>query len=367
MYEEYYFEGEQRALSLGDRGPMRFAANGTLRADIAKAYWETGFYVFEGAVGGDELNELVADFEDVLARAPASSTSDTDASGRPAIGSDLELPSFRFARPLSDPYGGTSVSGGRYQAKMVEPEAPDDAPDEVLLNISSPLQLMDSALQLYGHPDLLRIAEQINGPDFTPFSESIWVKQPGWGPSVAWHQDGTTHWDNPDLDHGTHGFNFMLQLYGSQPANALWVVPGTHKLGRIDIKALVAANGGSDRLQDAVPMVCDPGDVAICNRQVLHGSFANTSSAMRATYVFGFHRRASVLGVQGRGKKRYDEARIHQRSRLIALAADARRQRFPDGPSYIYRPLASELDDNRWNDTTREGVLKNYNLNDLGI
>ena len=114
-------------------------------------------------------------------------------------------------------------------------------------------------------------------------------------------------------------------------------------------------------------MVCNPGDLAICNRQVLHGSFANTSSAMRATYVFGFHRRASVLGVRGRGKKRYDEARIHQRSRLIALAADARRQRFPDGPSYIYRPLARELDDNRWNDTTREGVLKNYNLNDLGI
>ena len=367
MHEDYYFEGEQRALSLGNRGPMAFNANGALRADIAEAYWESGFYVFEGAVRGDELNELVADFEGVLARAPVSSTSQTDATGRPAIGSELELPSFRFAKPLSDPYGGTSVSGGRYQAKMIEPEAPDDAPDEVLLNISSPLQLMDSALRLYGHPDLLRIAEQINGPDFTPFSESIWVKQPGWGPSVAWHQDGTTHWDNPDLDDGTHGFNFMLQLYGSRPANALWVVPGTHNQGKIDIKALVAANGGSDRLPDAVPMLCNAGDVAICNRQVLHGSFANTSSAMRATYVFGFHRRASVLGVQGRGKKRYDEARIHQRSRLIALAADARRQRFPDGPSYIYRPLARELDDNRWNDTTREGVLKNYNLNDLGI
>ena len=115
---------------------------------------------------------------------------------------------------------------------MIEPEAPDDAPDEVLLHISSPLQLMDSAFRLYGHPDLLRIAEQINGPDFTPFSESFWVKQPGWGPSVAWHQDGTTHWDNPDLDDGTHGFNFMVQLYGSRPANALWVVPRNSQAGQ---------------------------------------------------------------------------------------------------------------------------------------
>ena len=211
MHEDYYFEGERRALSLGNRGPMAFDANGALAAGVAEAYWESGFYVFEGAVRGDELNELVVDFEEVLARAPASSTSRTDTAGRPAIGSEFERPSFRFARPLSDPYGGTSVSGGRYQAKMVEPEAPVDAPDEVLLNISSPLQLMDAALQLYGHPDLLRIAEQINGPDFTPFSESIWVKQPGWGPSVAWHQDGTTHWDNPDSGR----WHPRIQLHGA--------------------------------------------------------------------------------------------------------------------------------------------------------
>ena len=85
---------------------MAFDAKGALRADIVEAYWETGFYVFEGAVEGDELNELVEEFEKVLARAPVSSTSGTDASGRPAIGGEFELPSFRFARPLSDPYGG---------------------------------------------------------------------------------------------------------------------------------------------------------------------------------------------------------------------------------------------------------------------
>ena len=367
LLKEYYLEGEQRALSLGNRGPMAFDSNGDLRADIAEAYWEMGFYVFDGAVRGDELNELVVDFEEVLARAPASSTSRTDATGRPAIGSEFERPSFRFAKPLSDPYGGTPVSGGRYEAKMIEPEVPGDAPDEVVLHISGVLQLMDSALRLYGHPDLLRIAEQINGPDFTPFSESIWVKQPGLGASVAWHQDGTTHWDNPDLDEGTHGFNFMVQLYGSTPANGLWVVPGTHKLGKIDIKGLVSANGGSDRLPDAVPMICEPGDVAICNRQVLHGSFANTSPEMRATFVFGFHRRASVSGGRGWALEPYDEARIHERSRLIALAVDARRQRFPDEQSYIYQPLAEELDETRWNDVTRGRVLKNYNLNDLGI
>ena len=44
---------------------------------------------------------------------------------------------------------------------------------------------------------------------------------------MAWHQDGWTHWDSPDLDGGTHGFNFMAQLYGCNSANGLWVAQDT--------------------------------------------------------------------------------------------------------------------------------------------
>ena len=93
----------------------------------------------------------------------------------------------------------------------------------------------------------------------------------------------------------------------------------------------MAANGGSDRLPGAVPMLCNPGDVAINNRQVVHGAFANESEdSVRVTLVFGFHRRSSLLGVtRGDPPVTYDAARIHQRSRIIALAVDARQQRFP--------------------------------------
>jgi ectoine hydroxylase-related dioxygenase (phytanoyl-CoA dioxygenase family) len=122
----------------------------------------------------------------------------------------------------------------------------------------------------------LQVAAAIHGPDFTPFNEALFIKQPGLGSSVAWHQDGVTHWDSPNFDQGTHGFNFMAQLYGSTAANGLWLVPGTHKHGKLDIKAM-ADEAGTDRLPDAVPMLCDAGDVGICNRQTLHGSFANTS------------------------------------------------------------------------------------------
>ena len=149
---------------------------------------------------------------------------------------------------------------------MFEPQPAAGAPDEVVYLILGSLQFSEAALRVYGHPQLLAVAAAINGPDFVPFNEALWIKEPGLGASVAWHQDGWTHWDSPDWDEGSHGFNFMAQLYGCTPANGLWVVPGSHQQGKADIQALVA-RAGSERLPEAVPLVCEPGDVAITNRQ----------------------------------------------------------------------------------------------------
>jgi ectoine hydroxylase-related dioxygenase (phytanoyl-CoA dioxygenase family) len=127
---------------------------------------------------------------------------------------------------------------------------------------------------------------------------------------------------------------------------------------------------GCDRLPDAVPMVCDAGDVVMCNRQAVHGSFANTGADLRVTINFGFHRRASVLGVEGGGihneRVVYDSARIHERSSLIGYAIDARRQRFPDERAYVYKPFVGLAEGYRWDAAAKAG-LKDYNLLDLGI
>jgi hypothetical protein len=352
--DPYLLDGERRAHELGNRGRLAFDAAGGLHRDITEAYWRTGFYVFAGVLSEDEQEELRDDCEGVLDRAPVSSTSATDAHGRPALGQEKEI--FSFARPLSDPLGGI----GRYMAKMAEHEVPAGEPDEVITTINLGLRVVPAFFRLYGHPQLLRVAEQINGADFTPFNESIRVKPAHLGTSTAWHQDGTTHWDSPELDAGTHGFNFMTQLYATNATNALWVVPKTHDVGKIDIPARVAANGGSDRLPGAVPMLCEPGDVAICNRQSLHASFANLSDTTRVTLIFGFHRRRSVLGVQKEGAAPYDEERIRTRARILALAIDARQQRFPDEERYHYQPLADELADIRWDESTRDALLKDY-------
>ena len=267
--------------------------------------------------------------------------------------------------------GGTNQVGGRHPAKMVEPDAGEGAPEEVVYMGYGMCQTMPSGLRLYGHPQLLAIAENINGADFTPFNDAIFIKQPGLGGSVAWHQDGLTHWQSPNWNEGIHGFNFQVQLYPTTPGNCLWVMPGTHKQGKLDIKAMVAANGGSERLPGAVPLVCNPGDVTMVNRQTLHCSFANTSPDLRISLTFGFHRRASVLGVHGKlgasEQEIYDEQRVFDRSAVIAVAIDARRQCFPAEQPYVYQPFVGLEDDYRWCPETYENVIRDYNLKDLGI
>ncbi len=338
----YRSAGTERAMQLENRGPLRFTAAGALDPAIEAAYARYGFYVFESVLSPAELADIEADLARMVERLPAHRGGTVDQAGRPALGADCQAPNVIWVKPLSDPLGGTSIANGRHPSKMFEPPAPADAPREVVQLVLGSLQFSDACLRLYGHPTLLRAAAAINGDDFTPFNEAVWIKHPRLGGSVAWHQDGWTHWQNPELDEGTHGFNFMAQLYGCDAENGLWIVPGSHRLGKVDIGAMVEA-AGCDRLTDAVPLLCNAGDVAICNRQAVHGSFANTSDRPRVTLNFGFHRRASVLGVRSGGVHNkvteYDDARIRERSKMIMYAIDARAQRYPEERAFEYAPL----------------------------
>lgn len=368
--KEYRRVGTSKALDLPNRGPIRFNSNGVLDPQILDAYSEYGFYVFENVIGSAELEDLEQDVAMLMDRAPMHRGSKVDRNGNVAFGVNCMGRNYGFVKPFSDPVGGTDANYGRHQAKMIELAPPEDAPNEILQIVLGPLQFSEAFLRLYGHPGLLRVAEAIHGPDFTPFNEAIWIKQPRLGGPVAWHQDGWTHWNNPELDENTHGFNFMGQLYGCDAENGLWIVPGTHRTGKqIDIKKMVK-EAGSDRLPDAVPLICRPGDVAIGNRQVLHGSFANTSDSFRVTFNFGFHRRKSVLDVQSGGVHNpitvYTDSYIKSRSRLIMYGIDSRKQRFPNEVPYVYQPLHGERDQYRWS-TDKQLELHDYNMQDIGI
>jgi hypothetical protein len=368
----YLAAGEARGRALGNKGPVRFGPDGKLHPDIVAAYWKHGFYIFEGVVSSDEVAELRADATNMLERAPVRPGAAVDAKGRPAMGRDWAREPYTFIRPLSDPWGGTDKLNGRHPTKMAEAKADADAPEHVVFLMYGMCMGMPAGLRVYGHPHLLAIAESINGTDFVPYNDAIFVKQPGVGGSVSWHQDGVTHWGKPDWDEGSHGFNFQVQLYPTTAANCLWVVPGSHKLGKIDIKKLIADNGGDDRLPDAVPLICGPGDVTMVNRQCLHGSFANSSPDIRISLTFGFHRRRSVLGAKAGLSMTtqnvvYDEKRIEERAAVIPIAIDARHRKYPQERPFAYRPFAGREEEFRCNEETMQRVIRDYNTKDLAI
>ena len=366
---DYLVAGQDAALALDNRGPIEFDTSGKLAQHILDAYSTYGFYVFTGVLTEEECEDIEADMVALKASFPVAPDSTVDAEGRPALGSDSLTPHLVWSKPLGDPLGGTQLANGRHQVKMFEPEAAADTPLASPFILLGSLRFSDACLRTYAHPELLRVAEAINGEDFAPFNEALFIKEPGIGAAVSWHQDGVTHWDSPDFDENIHGFNFMAQLYGSTAVNGVWVLPGSHKLGKIDISDLVSSSQ-SERIEGAVPLVCDRGDVVICNRQALHGSFPNSGFEPRLTVNFGFHKRSSVLGVKGGGihsdAQVFDDEIIARRSRVLGYAIAARKERFPEETAYEYKPFAEQSLSFVWDDAARADI-HDYNRDDLSI
>jgi hypothetical protein len=367
--KRYLINGEKNALALGNRGPITFDENGNLSPAIKESYSKNGFYIFEGVLNNEEVEDIKEDLENLRQQFPTGPESTLNAKGEPAMNAESKSLTLVWSKPLGDPLGGTELANGRHQIKMFEPEAKEDAPMAVPLILLGSLQFSDACLRTYAHPKLLKVAESINGRDFAPFNEALFIKEPGIGAAVSWHQDGVTHWESENFDEEIHGFNFMAQVYGSTAVNGVWVVPGTHKVGKIDIKKIVTETG-SERIDGAVPIVCNPGDVVICNRQLLHGSFPNCGFEPRVTVNFGFHKRSSVIGTQGGGihseAQVFDDEIIERRSRSIGYAIEARKQKYPNEEAYKYYPFEQSGKSFVWNDSSRED-LKDYNLEDLSI
>ena len=367
--KNYLLEGEKRALELPNRGPIDIDSNGLLSGVIREAYSKYGFYIFENVLNKDELEDIKSDLNRLSAKFPTGPESLVDSTGEPAMNANSKALTIVWSKPLGDPLGGTQLANGRHQIKMFEPKADESAPEAVPLILLGSLQFSDACLRTYAHPKLLKVAENINGDDFAPFNEALFIKEPGIGAAVSWHQDGVTHWESKNFNEDIHGFNFMAQVYGSTAVNGVWVVPGTHKEGKIDIKKLVAKSG-SERINGAVPMICNPGDVVMCNRQLLHGSFPNCGYEPRVTVNFGFHKRSSVLGTQGGGihseSQVFNEEIIERRSRLLGYAIEARKQKYPDEKAFSYSPFLKSGKQFKWNEEARQNII-DYNLDDLSI
>ncbi|MDE0007406.1 MAG: phytanoyl-CoA dioxygenase family protein [Gammaproteobacteria bacterium] len=355
-WDAYCAAGIARAEGLGNRGPMRFDADGRLEQDILDAYRRTGFYVFTGVLEQAEVDELKREFDEILDNAPVSVDAEVDHEGRP-----VKYLGY-YSMSTDDVFRGHGT----------EPTDAGSAPRAVVGLVSHPLMMMDSALRVYAHPKILATVASVNGEDFVPFHESIFHKGAGEGPPTPWHQDGRTHWteDGDALEQSdgggkTHGFNFSVSWSHCTPENCLWVVPGSHRKWRL-------ANDGkfppiTERLPNAVPALLEPGDCVMVNRSSLHGSYPNRSPERRITMVLGYHNRASAIGAEttnvhafktpGQKKKiKYSEDYVLKRARMIPLAIDARRQRYPLETPHDYK--GAYIGGGEWNEAARAEISR---------
>ena len=194
----YREAGTRKALALDNRGPLRFDADGEVAADILDAYNRYGFYVFEGVFDQAELDEIEADVAEMLDRAPVTKDAAVDRRGRPALGVGLQARNVGWVRPLSDPLGGTSAAHGRHQAKMIEPEVPDGAPEHVVQIVLGSLQFSAACLRVYGHPGLLKFTEDLLAhPTRGLQPEHLAVEESG-----GFDGDGEHRWAGRHRDHG---------------------------------------------------------------------------------------------------------------------------------------------------------------------
>jgi len=383
-FRRYCEEAEALYWSLPCRGPVKFGPDGLLDPEILERYYEYGFYVFEDMIPLKEVDEARQDLENLVDNAPKARKATVDKHGRPVRWPKI----YAMQKPLADNVGGSTVGiynfkGGetipRHHIKMREPAVPAGAPElpeAILSNLADPMAHMDAALRIYGHPKILKIIESVNGPDFCPFSESVFYKPAFFGTPTAWHQDPSCAWDDESpnwsgAELGTCGVNTHVSLYPCNAVNALWIVPGSNRRGRLDQKSLLEP-GSIDRIKGAVPILAKPGDYFIQNRYALHGAFPNTSPEPRAALEFGFQRKASVLyagctvknayarGHAGKEKIIYDEDYIFRRSAMIQVAIDCRRQKYPEETPYSFAPFRGKEDDYRWSPELKEEEFKTY-------
>ena len=156
--ESYLLDGEQKALELGNRGPIKFDEHGNLCPKIRKAYSDNGFYIFENVINSTELEDIKEDLEKLRTNFPIGPESNLDSNGNPAFNAESKSLTLVWSKPLGDPLGGTELANGRHQVKLFEPEAASDAPQAVPVILLGSLQFSDACLRTYAHPELLKVA-----------------------------------------------------------------------------------------------------------------------------------------------------------------------------------------------------------------
>jgi len=141
-------------------------------------------------------------------------------------------------------------------------------------------------------PAILDYVEDLIGPDFFQWGGQFFVKYPGDGSEVPWHQDAQ-YW--PLTPHRT--VTVWLAVFDTDDENAaMQIVRGSHKAGELNHHTNDAPNLVLDQEVDAdlikheniVTLDLKAGEISLHDDGLLHGSGPNTSDRVRAGLTMRF-------------------------------------------------------------------------------
>jgi ectoine hydroxylase-related dioxygenase (phytanoyl-CoA dioxygenase family) len=162
-----------------------------------------------------------------------------------------------------------------------------DAGNTVVLHTHNPHQYASAWLQAYSHPKLLEILKALLGPDVVLHHSKLFQKPPETGAAFPLHQD----WSYFPTEQDSMLAGIIHVSQATDEMGCLRVVPGSHRLGR---RAGTSGQGDHHslqdyRLEDALPLEAEPGDVAFFHYFTLHGSMPNRSPRTRKTVLIQAH------------------------------------------------------------------------------
>jgi non-heme Fe2+,alpha-ketoglutarate-dependent halogenase len=141
--------------------------------------------------------------------------------------------------------------------------------------------------ELVHNPKLLDMVESLLGPDLLVYHVTCWLKEPGDGSFVSWHQDGTYfHLDPPNR----HVTAWVALTDAHQANGCMRFLPGSHRDGQLhhesgEIRNNLLSNGQVvDREIDestAVDLVVPLGCVSFHHTHLIHSSSPNNSADRR--------------------------------------------------------------------------------------
>jgi non-haem Fe2+, alpha-ketoglutarate-dependent halogenase len=143
--------------------------------------------------------------------------------------------------------------------------------------------------ELARNPAIIDAVSGILGPNLLCWASSFFIKNPGDGTYISWHQD-STYWDlsSPDV------LTAWIALTPSTPeSGCMRVIPGTHLKDQVPHRDTFAHNNLLSRGQEiavevdenkAVDVVLQPGEMSLHHVRIFHGSKANQSTHRRVGF-----------------------------------------------------------------------------------